>query len=38
MQIHKSIDALIHKKDNRVRKEFEKLAILTFSGNHLVFD
>ena len=26
-----SVDALIHKKDDRVRKEFEKWAILTFS-------
>ena len=24
-----SVDALIHKKDDRVRKEFEKWAILT---------
>ena len=28
-----SVDALIHKKDDRVRKEFEKWAVLTYSDN-----
>ena len=33
-----SVDALIHKKDDRVRKEFEKWAILTFSDNRAVIN
>lgn len=28
-----SVDALIHKRDDRVRKEFEKWAVLTYSDN-----
>lgn len=34
----KPIDALIHKKDDRVRKEFEKWAILTYSDNRAVIN
>jgi hypothetical protein len=34
----KSVDALIHKKDDRVRKEFEKWAILTYSDNRAVIN
>ena len=33
-----SVDALIHKKDDRVRKEFEKWAILTYSDNRAVIN
>ena len=33
-----SVDALIHKKDDRVRKEFEKWAILTYSDNQAVIN
>ncbi len=29
-----SVRALVHKRDDRVRKEFEKWAVLTFSDNH----
>jgi hypothetical protein len=32
----KSVDALIHKKDDRVRKEFEKWTILTSSDSSAV--
>jgi len=32
------VDALIHKKDDRVRKEFEKWAILTYSDNRAVIN
>ncbi len=31
-----SVDALIHKRDDRVRKEFEKWAILTYLDNRAV--
>jgi DNA modification methylase len=31
-----SVDALAHKKDDRVRKEFEKWAILTYTNNRAV--
>ncbi|MCA1622325.1 MAG: restriction endonuclease [Acidobacteria bacterium] len=34
----KLVDALIHKKDDRVRKEFEKWAILTYSDNSAVIN
>ncbi len=33
-----SVDALIHKRDDRVRKEFEKWAILTYSDNRAVIN
>lgn len=33
-----SVDALIHKKDDRVRKEFEKWAVLTYSDNRAVIN
>ncbi len=33
-----SVDALIHKKDDRVRKEFEKWAILTYSDSRAVIN
>ena len=33
-----SVDALIHKKDDRVRKEFEKWAILTYSDNRAIIN
>jgi len=33
-----SVDALIHKKDDRVRKEFEKWAVLTFSDNRAIIN
>lgn len=33
-----SVDALVHKKDDRVRKEFEKWAILTYSDNRAVIN
>jgi hypothetical protein len=33
-----SVDALIHKKDDRVRKEFEKWTILTYSDNRAVIN
>lgn len=33
-----SVDALINKKDDRVRKEFEKWAILTYSDNRAVIN
>lgn len=33
-----SVNALIHKKDDRVRKEFEKWAILTYSDNRTVIN
>ncbi len=33
-----SVDALIHKKDDRVRKEFEKWAVLTYSNNRAVIN
>jgi len=33
-----AVDALVHKKDDRVRKEFEKWAILTFSDNRAVIN
>ncbi|CAN5650727.1 hypothetical protein BH24ACI2_BH24ACI2_03210 [soil metagenome] len=33
-----AVDALIHKKDDRVRKEFEKWAILTYSDNRAVIN
>jgi hypothetical protein len=33
-----SVKALVHKKDDRVRKEFEKWAVLTFSDNHAVIN
>ncbi len=33
-----SVDALVHKKDDRVRKEFEKWAILTHSDNRAVIN
>jgi site-specific DNA-methyltransferase (adenine-specific) len=32
------VDALIHKKDDRVRKEFEKWAILSYSDNRAVIN
>ena len=32
------MDALIHKKDDRVRKEFEKWAILTYLDNRAVIN
>ena len=33
-----SVDALIHKKDDRVRKEIEKWAVLTYSDNRAVIN
>lgn len=33
-----SVEALIKKKDDRVRKEFEKWAVLTFSDNHAIIN
>ena len=33
-----SVDALIHKKDDRVRKEVEKWAVLTYSDNRAVIN
>lgn len=33
-----AVDALIHKEDDRVRKEFEKWAILTYSDNRAVIN
>ena len=33
-----SVDALIHKKDDRVRKEFDKWAIFTYSRNLIVIN
>ncbi len=33
-----SVDALIHKKDDRVRKEFEKWAILTYSDSRAIIN
>lgn len=33
-----AVDALIHKRDDRVRKEFEKWAILTYSDNRAVIN
>ncbi len=33
-----SVDALIHKKDDRASKEFEKWAILTYSDNRAVIN
>ncbi|MCP9493689.1 MAG: DNA methyltransferase [Pyrinomonadaceae bacterium MAG19_C2-C3] len=33
-----SVDALIHKRDDRVRKEFEKWAILTYSDTRAVIN
>jgi DNA modification methylase len=33
-----AVDALIHKKDDRVRKEFEKWAVLTYSDNRAVIN
>lgn len=33
-----SVDALIHKKDDRVRKEFEKWAVLTYSDNRAIIN
>lgn len=33
-----SVDALIHKKDDRVRKEFEKWAILTYSDGRAIIN
>ena len=33
-----SVDALINKKDDRVRKEFEKWAILTYSENRAIIN
>ena len=33
-----SVDALIHKKDDRVRKEFERWTILTYSDNRAVIN
>jgi DNA modification methylase len=33
-----AVDALIHKKDDRVRKEFEKWAILTYSDNRAIIN
>ncbi len=36
--MRESVDALIDKKDDRVRKEFEKWAILTYSDNRAVIN
>ena len=33
-----SVDALIHKKDDCVRKEFKRWAILTYSDNRVVIN
>jgi len=33
-----AVDALIHKKDGRVRKEFEKWAVLTYSDNRAIIN
>ncbi len=33
-----SVQALVNKRDDRVRKEFEKWAVLTFSDNHAVIN
>ena len=33
-----SVDALIHKRDDPIRKEFEKWAILTYSDNRAVIN
>ncbi|MEJ7846530.1 MAG: DNA methyltransferase [Pyrinomonadaceae bacterium] len=33
-----AVDALIHKKDDRVRKEFEKWAVLTYSDNRAIIN
>jgi site-specific DNA-methyltransferase (adenine-specific) len=33
-----SVDALIHKQDDRVRKEFEKWAILSYSDNRAIIN
>ena len=32
------VDALIHKRDDRVRKEFEKWAVLTYSDNRAIIN
>lgn len=34
----KSVDALIHKKDDCIRQEFEKWSILTYSDNRAVIN
>ncbi|GHO55517.1 DNA methyltransferase [Ktedonobacter robiniae] len=33
-----SVKALVHKKDDRVRKEFEKWAVLTYSNNRAIIN
>jgi site-specific DNA-methyltransferase (adenine-specific) len=33
-----SVDALVHKKDDRLRKEFEKWAVLTYTNNRAIIN